>query len=276
MINSIFLIVIFTSLSYSAFINTGFQTKTIMLSRSGSACIDEALIMTNPATLVSVKETGLIFDYRKPFTGLYEKLDIPGYYPVDISEFVFGIFFPYRIMNFGLVLAGLNSKIYNESMISLPISFGVKIKDEELWTGFNIKYLGLNKKVYQPELDCGFLIIPNDYLAISVVMRNLLRSNFGIYEKDSLIFEIVLGSYIKIKRFRLFFDIIRRDGIIPAIGINYNPGGIISLFFGLNTYETSGGIEIKIGKIKFNFAILLPYRFGTISPTSSIGLEYRY
>lgn len=122
-------LILLASLTFSAFQDLDIHTQSLMLARAGIAS-KKILPLQNPATITFLEKKSFIIEYRNLLLGLYQNVDVPGYYPIDINETILGFLFLTSTLNSGLLLSARITKPYKESIIYIPIGLEIKKCDK--------------------------------------------------------------------------------------------------------------------------------------------------
>jgi len=244
--------------SQSAFIDTGWGARPAGMGNAFTAVADDAnAAFWNPAGLGRIQITEIMFMYAMPYMGM-ENVDL-GFSAVSmvvpIKENVFGISWT----NF------TSAGQYSENAFNLTYS---RFISERFFIGGNIKYLGHNYEIeagfddpvfdsaegnYGLDADAGFLFCLPNKLCIGLALRNILETDLGLYDADTLKKEVRGGI--------AFYP---NEDITIAVDVDYK--GSSAEFF--------GGGEYWLMNRKFALRAGTNYRNKTVNEITT-GASYR-
>lgn len=277
------LLILLAKFIFPAFQDLDIHTQSLMLARAGIAS-KKLLPLQNPSTITFLEKKSFIIEYKKPFLGMHQNLDIAGHYPIDINEAIFGFVFQTSALNSGLLVSARTTEPYKESIIFIPIGLEIKniIKEEmeKIAFGLNLKLMTINyfneHIITQPELDVGIFYAPKSDISIATVAKNLIGTNFSNISFQRTPIEFVVGFSKIIKNLNFLMDIKYRNNLTFSIGTIINITKTMNVSFGLSRSEIASGISLNLKRCIINYSLTIPYNLKKISTNNSFGVNIHF
>jgi hypothetical protein len=180
----------------------------------------------------------------------------------ELSSFAATVNYPNPYLNSGMYVSRYGFDAYNETLFSLNF---YKTLSKVISLGVRMNYMGIHYSEKEPDAgtltgDVGVLMHPSDYLNLSLLITNPLRTEIQMGEESAQLPNVLkMGISFQPEEMFLLTAEVEKDFALPVIykfGMEYSPIKELSLRVGMwrKPFTPSFGMGLNLNPFIVNLA----------------------